>query len=423
MSSLPLFDPGPMSREGPPELSVSELTAIIKEILETGFPQVAVQGEISNLSRPRSGHVYFSLKDAGASIRAVLWKGSTRNIRFDLQDGLAVTAWGELSVYPPQGVYQVVVRRLEPIGIGSLELAFRQMHDRLKAEGLFEASRKRPLPRFPRRVIVVTSPTGAAVRDFLQTIGRRWPVAEVLIAPAKMQGMGSAEEVVEAISLANRVEGADLIALVRGGGSAEDLWTFNEEKVARAVAASALPVITGIGHEVDVTIADLVADVRGLTPTDAAVHAVPDRVELLNQIETLGRRLAKGLSARTDRARHRIDRAGERLAEASRQVLASANRRLQPLEDRLNRAWLRDLERRGERLASLAGRLEALSPLAVLARGYSLTLTADGNRVVRDASTVHPGDLILTRLAAGQLLSRVESRQTANEAVFERGDR
>jgi exodeoxyribonuclease VII large subunit len=291
------------------------------------------------------------------------------------------------------------------------------MHDRLKAEGLFEPGRKRPLPRYPRRVVVVTSPTGAAVRDFLQTIGRRWPAAEVLVAPAKMQGIGSAEEVVEAIGAANRVEGAELIALIRGGGSVEDLWTFNEEIVARAMFGSALPIVTGIGHETDVTIADLVADARGLTPTDAAGLAVPDQGEVSAAVEALADRLARGLSRGADRARTKLDRASDRLGASAMALLARAGRRLDPLGDRLARAWSRDLERRGESLAGLAGRLEALSPLGVLARGYSLTLADGGKRVVRDAATLGPGDEIETRLAAGRVVSRVERVETEGGAA------
>lgn len=412
MSSLPIFPPvghDPPARDELPLLSVTELTAFIREVLETGFGRVCVQGEISNLSRPRSGHVYLNLKDAGASIRAVIWKSDTRGIRFDLHDGLAVTARGKLSVYPPQGVYQVVIHRLEPVGIGPLELAFRQMHDRLRAEGLFEPERKRPLPRFPRRIVLVTSPTGAAVRDFLQTVGRRWPSAEVLIAPAKMQGIGSGQEIAAALALANRVEGVDLIALVRGGGSIEDLWSFNEEVVARAIHASALPVITGVGHEVDVTIADLVADARGLTPTDAAIHAVPDRDGVAADVNAMAERLARALRGETTHARTRLDRLGDRLAGSALASLARADRRLGPLADRLALATRRDFERRAESIASLAGRLEALSPLSVLARGYSLTLDEGGRTVLRDARQTRPGDLIRTRLAHGAVLSRVEA--------------
>ena len=252
MAGLPLFD----RIEESAICSVSELTAQIKATLEADFADVAVCGEVSNLSRPRSGHVYLSLKDESAQVRAVIWKSTAQRLPFDLADGLSVRVWGDLAVYAPRGEYQVTIRRVEPEGVGALELAFRQRFEKLRAEGLFDPDRKRPLPRFPRRIVVVSSPTGAAVRDFLQVTGRRWSASEILIAPARVQGLGAAEEVAAAIALANRVEGADLIVVARGGGSLEDLWAFNEEVVARAIAGSRIPVVSAIGHEVDVTLAD-----------------------------------------------------------------------------------------------------------------------------------------------------------------------
>ncbi len=266
-----------------------------------------MRGEVSNLSRPRSGHVYLGLKDDAASIRAVLWKSDAQRLVFDLADGLAVKVWGKLSVYAPRGEYQVTIRRIEPEGIGALELAFRQTVARLAAEGLFDPARKKPLPRFPRRIVVVTSPTGAAVRDLLQVTGRRWPAAEILIAPAKMQGLGAAEEVADALALANRVAGADLVIVARGGGSLEDLWAFNEEVVARAIAASRLPVVSAVGHEVDMTVADLVADLRASTPSEAGEVCVPDAREVAQRLDRLGDRLARAGRGRIDQARDRLD--------------------------------------------------------------------------------------------------------------------
>jgi exodeoxyribonuclease VII large subunit len=387
MSSLPLFAFEPTG--DPSELgfcTVSELTAQIKLILEEGFGEVALRAEVSNVSRPRSGHVYLVLKDESAQVRAVLWKSDAQRLVFDLTDGLAVRAWGRLTVYMPRGEYQVVIRRIEPEGIGALELAFRQMVAKLAAEGLFDPARKRPLPRYPRRIVVVTSPTGAAVHDLLQVIGRRWRASEILIAPSRVQGAGAAAEVAAALALANRVAGADLIIVARGGGSLEDLWTFNEEVVARAIVASRLPVVTAIGHEVDLTIADLAADRRALTPSEAGELCVPDREEVRRALDRLAQRLAHSGRARLHDARARVDR----------------------LSDRLHRAIRRDLDARRHRLARLAASLDALSPLAVLARGYSLTLTADGTRLLRSAADVQAGDLIQTRLASGRLISRVE---------------
>jgi exodeoxyribonuclease VII large subunit len=393
MSRLSLFDdfdaePDSQAGEGPRAgfLTVSELTARVKSVLELGFAEVALRGEISNLSRPRSGHVYLSLKDDTSQVRAVLWKSDAQRLVFELEDGLAVRVWGDLTVYAPRGEYQLTVRKIEPEGVGALELAFRQTVARLAAEGLFDPSRKKPLPAFPKRIVVVTSPTGAAVRDLLQVTGRRWPAAEILIAPTLVQGPGAAEQVAAAVALANRVAGADLIVVARGGGSLEDLWAFNEEVVARAIAASRLPVVSAIGHEVDITIADLVADQRALTPSEAGELCVPD---------------AREVAQRLDRLSERLDRAGRGRIDQARDLLDD-------LSGRARRALDRVLDDRRNHMARLAARLEALSPLGVLARGYSLTLKDDGKTVVRSADDVSAGDLIVTRLASGRVFSRVE---------------
>ncbi len=387
MSHLSLFAfEAPDDPAGNPFRTVSELTSAIKLILEEGFGEVALRAEVSNLARPRSGHVYLCLKDSAAQIRAVLWKSVASRLVFDLTDGLAVRVWGRLTVYEPRGEYQVVIDRIEPEGIGALELAFRQTVARLAAEGLFDPARKRPLPRFPRRIVIVTSPTGAAVRDLLQVIGRRWRGSEILIAPTRVQGAGASTEVVAALKLANHVAGADLIIIARGGGSLEDLWTFNEEAVVRAIARSRVPVVTAIGHEIDVTIADLVADFRALTPSEAGERCVPDAAEVRRTLDNLAQRLARSGQTLTRDARQRVERVSERI----------------------DRTLTRNLELRRQRLARLAARIEALSPLAVLARGYSLTFAADGTTLLRSADEVSPGSLIETRLARGRLVSRVE---------------
>ena len=367
--------------------TVSELTSEIKATLENGFGDVVVRGEISGLSRPRSGHVYLNLKDDAACLGAVLWRNVAARVAFDLHDGLAVRAWGSIDVYPPHGKYQLNIRKIEPEGIGALELAFRQMFARLQAEGLFDPARKRPLPTFPRRIAVVTSPTGAAVRDFLQVVGRRWAATEILIVPAKMQGIGSAEEVTAAIALANRVDGVDLIVVTRGGGSLEDLWTFNEEIVARAIAGSRVPVVSAVGHEVDVTIADHVADFRALTPSEAGERCVPDAREVRLRLDRLKTALVRGLRDRVVDARYRLEN----------------------LSERTDRAIRRIVDDRRHRLGRLAAGLEALSPLGVLARGYSLTTQADGATLVRKAGDVRPGETIVTRLGSGRIESRVEN--------------
>jgi exodeoxyribonuclease VII large subunit len=365
--------------------TVAELTERIKQSLESEFDEVAIRAEVSNLARPRSGHIYFTLKDDLASIRAVLWKNDARRLAFDLTDGLAVRCTGRVTVYPPRGEYQIVVRQIEPEGIGALELAFRQRYERLALEGLFDLERKRPLPRYPRRIVIVTSPSGAAVRDILQVIGRRWRQAEILIAPSRVQGTGSDREVIAAIALANQVAGADVLIVARGGGSQEDLWTFNEENVVRAIAHSKLPVVSAIGHEIDVTLSDLAADRRALTPTEAGEICVPDARDVVVHIDRLAQRMRLAGLGRLRDARIRLDRLSERLGHAFHQGLVL----------------------RRHSLAKLAASISALSPLSVLARGYSLTFRDDGKTLIRASDEVQRGDVILTRLAQGEIRSRV----------------
>jgi exodeoxyribonuclease VII large subunit len=377
---------------GPLFESVSELTARIKQSLKEQFGEVALRGEVSNVARPRSGHVYFTIKDEAASIRAVIWKSDARRLAFELMDGLAVRALGGLTVYEPRGDYQITVRQLEPEGIGTLELAFRQRFARLSAEGLFDPVRKRPLRRYPRRIVIVASPTGAAVRDLIQVIGRRWRCAELLIAATRVQGEGAADEVVAALDLANRVAGTDLIVVARGGGSLEDLWTFNEEAVVRAIAGSRRPVISAIGHEIDVTLADLAADCRALTPSAAGEVAVPDSREVALHLDRLADRIRRAGQTRIDEARAKLARLAERSQLALRHGLLQ----------------------RHHRLARLAASLEALSPLAVLSRGFSLTFHQDGRSLIRSADQVRPGQLIHTRLASGRIISRVETTSSAD---------
>ena len=384
MAFLPLFD----LKDSEPA-TVSDLTARIKATLEGDFANVSVRGEVSNLSRPRSGHVYLSLKDDSAQIRAVIWKSAAQKLAFDLTDGLAVQATGDVSVYAPRGDYQLTIRKLEPEGLGALELAFRQRFAKLQAEGLFDPERKRPLPRFPRRIVVVSSPTGAAVRDFLQVTGRRWAASEILIAPARVQGVGAAEEVVAGITLGNQVAGVDLIVLARGGGSLEDLWAFNEEIVARAIAGSRVPVVSAIGHEVDVTLADHAADFRALTPSEAGERCVPDAREARLALSHLRDRMARNATNRLTDARLRLDETASALDRGVRRVI----------------------DDRRHHLARLAATLEALSPVGVLARGYALAFRepeADP-APLRSAEVVAVGDSIRVQLTRGSLLARVEA--------------
>jgi len=394
-------------------LTVRELTRQLQEVVEEGFPDVFVTGEISNLTRARSGHVYLTLKDAEATLSAVIWRSTAERIRHELDEGMAVLARGGLKVYPPRGQYQLVIRGIRPHGVGALQQAFEKLRARLEAEGLFDPAKKRPIPLLPQGVGVVTSRDGAAIRDVLKVVRRRFPGMEVVLAPARVQGDGSAEEVAAGIRRLNERGGLDVLIVGRGGGSAEDLWAFNEEPVARAIAASGIPVISAVGHEVDVTIADYVADVRAATPSAAAEIAVPDRAELVAGLRVIRRRLDTSVRSILSRERERLRALGgaygvrrflDRLREHSQ--------RLDELSARLADGGARAVRERMDRLAELAGRAAALSPLAVLGRGYSVTFLGDGETPLRDASEVEPGSGIRTRLAKGEVRSCVEEVRT-----------
>jgi exodeoxyribonuclease VII large subunit len=370
--------------------------------VEESFPAVWVTGEVSNFARPSSGHCYFTLKDPHAQIRAVIWKGSASRLRFDLTDGLEIVCHGRLDVYAPRGSYQLVIDQAHPKGVGSLELALRQLKERLAAEGLFDADRKRPLPSFPRRVGFVTSPTGAAIRDFLEVARRRWSGASVLVIPTRVQGEGAAEEIAAAIKLAGRVRPAlDVLVVGRGGGSMEDLWCFNEAPVVRAIAASKVPIVSAVGHEIDVTLADLAADVRALTPSEAAELVIPSGDEFSGRLNRLSERLhasaRRGVALRTTQVESLASR--RPFARPFSLVLDHA-RRLDELETAAMRSARRMTTDCQHRLDSVAGKLASLSPLAVLSRGYSITQDGKG-RVVKSARQVKPGDGVTIRFAEG----------------------
>jgi exodeoxyribonuclease VII large subunit len=392
-------------------LTVAQLTAQIKNALEGEFPSVWVSGEISNYSRPQSGHSYFTLKDDQAQIRAVMWRGTATRLKFDLADGLDVICHGHIDVYAPRGSYQLVIDQLQPKGIGALELALRKLREKLAAEGLFDPARKRPLPAFPRRLAFVTSPTGAAVRDFLEVLRRRWRGVDVMIIPARVQGDGAAQEIVAGIRLANRImPRPDVLVVGRGGGSLEDLWAFNEEPVVRAIAASKIPTVSAVGHEIDVTLSDLAADVRALTPSEAAERVVPASEEISGRMRSYQQRLRHAANRRVALLRAKFDGiANQRPFRRPFEVIHERSRRLDELSMHSNAAMRRMLRNYTGELATIAGKIESLSPLAVLARGYTITQDAKTRIAVRSAGQLRVGQAIVTRFVSGEATSKVEA--------------
>ena len=441
----------------PPRVySVSELTAEVRSLLESTWADVWVEGEISNCRLWNTGHIYFSLKDAGAQLRAVMFKTAARSLRFKLEDGQHVLVRGRLGVYEPKGEYQLVCADVEPRGLGARQLALDQLKKRLQAEGLLDASRKRPLPALPRKIGVVTSIDGAAIRDILKVIGRRYQNAHVIIAPARVQGETAAADIARALGEIGRVEGVDVVIVGRGGGSIEDLWAFNEETTARAIAACPVPVISAVGHEIDVTLADLVADLRAPTPSAAAEIVVAAKDEFTARIDRLAdrvsaavrRRMQQGLQAlQRLEARPAIAGFQGRLALRGRHVaellldlqrtgrdgLARRQRAFQSLrlrletldlrrsfgriqarlsqaDARLQAAAVRRYHAAEGRLGSVAARLDTLSPLAVLGRGYAVCWDGARQQIVREAAAVNDGDAVRVTLHRGELRCVVTGR-------------
>jgi len=377
--------------------------------LEDGFGRVSVVGEISNIARPASGHIYLTLKDRDAQLSAVLWRSSASRLRFDLEDGMEVIATGDITVYERRGNYQLIVSAIQPKGVGALQLAFMQLRDRLDKEGLFAPEHKQRLPFLPERVGVVTSGTGAAIHDILTVIGRRFPPAHIILAPVRVQGDGAAEEVAAAIDAFNEWGQADVLIVGRGGGSLEDLWAFNEEVVARAIHRSRIPVISAVGHEVDITIADHVADRRALTPSEAAEIVLPRYDELVGGLDGLRDRLAAALRGQVGLARARLEQLRRSYGfRAPLETVRHEQQRLDELSGRIRRALSRRVESAREKLNAAEGRLKALSPLAVLERGYSITRDAESGRVIDSASDVTQGQTVETVLHRGRIVSTVE---------------
>jgi len=436
-----------MDQELPHIYTVSSLSREIRERLESHFSLVWVSGEVSNLRQPLSGHYYFTLKDAGAQLRAVLFKGNHQHLRFKPQEGSQFLCRGRLTVYEPRGEYQLVVDYLEPLGLGALAQAFEALKTRLQAEGLFAPELKKPLPFLPKRVALVTSPTGAAVRDFLRLLRQRYANLEVLVYPVKVQGREAAPEIVRALEDLATYPGIEVIVLARGGGSLEDLWPFNEEAVARAIYHCPLPVVSAVGHEVDFTIADFVADLRAPTPSAAVELVVPKKAELIRRLERLWASLG-GAARRTQVAvrnhlhlvsrrlpdmgrrlvdlRLKVDDKGEALVRRARRLLAGQRQHLRLASSRLvllspRRAlppWRQRLEVGGQRLGQSCRRgledrrrhldycqshLDQLNPLAILERGYAVATLLPKETVIRDASQVDRGAAVRVRVARGRM--------------------
>ena len=412
--------------------SVTRLNNEIKDLLDAvpGYRNLLVQGEISNYKAHSSGHHYMTLKDEGASINAVMFRSDAMRLKFRLENGMKVIVRARVSSFPRTGQVQLYVSEVIPDGVGALNLAFEQLKSKLQAEGLFDPAHKKPIPACPQRIALVTSPTGAAVRDMIRILGRRWPLAKVTLYPAQVQGQGAAESIAQAVMLANAIGEADVILCGRGGGSMEDLWAFNEEVVARAIYDSDIPVISAVGHEPDVTIADFVADLRAPTPSGAAELAVPDRAEYALSVRTLDTRLRtaahKQLQIRRQRLttlqerlelrtpanyiaekRLLLDQMADRLCAALPARLTREEQKLAVLRQRLLSAGQGGLHKRRLRFAQTVATLDAISPLRVLARGYAVATKGKRGAVVTDAAALKEGDTLHIRFAKGAADCRV----------------
>lgn len=392
--------------------SISEINARIKRAVESGLSGMWVAGEITDIARPRSGHLYFTLKDERSQLRGVMWKSVAERLPFDLDDGQSVLCYGDIEMYAARGTVQMVVRKCQPQGMGSLQLAFAQLQAKLEAEGLFAVERKRELPRLPRRIAIVTSPTGAAIRDFLQAAAARHAGVEIVMIPASVQGPGSVDELIAGIAAAHHLDPLpDVLIVSRGGGSLEDLWSFNDEKFVRALSRSRIPTVSAVGHEIDVTLSDLVADVRALTPTDAASRVLPDREVLVDVLDALAATMRRSLFRRIENSRQRLRWIQSRpIFQKPVVMIHDRSRYIDELDERAKNSMWRIWRKRDTRLKQAAAAVSALSPLSVLSRGYSVTQTDDGD-VIRSIAQVRSGQTIVNRLDDGEVRSTVTSVQ------------
>lgn len=389
--------------------TVSQLTREIKALLEDSFATVWIEGEISNFKRHSSGHMYFSLKDSDNLLRAVLFKNVNQGIKFEPKDGMQAVCFGRITVYGRSGQYQINILKIEPKGAGALQLAFEQLKARLKKEGLFEQQHKKTIPFLPQRIGVVTSPTGAAFRDILHVLNRRFANLEVILNPVKVQGEGSSEEVARAIDEFNSFAKVDVLIVSRGGGSFEDLWAFNEEVLARAIYRSKIPVISAVGHEIDYTISDLVADLRAPTPSAAAEVVIKHKQELLGKIESFASRIQLAASNAITSWQQKLESIKERYAfKSSADLIEQYQQRVDDITLTLDLNVKHLIERYQERFKGLIGKLHALSPVGILSRGYSITVTLADEKIIKTTHSVALGVRIRTRLAKGEVISRIE---------------
>lgn len=392
-------------------LSVTQLNLYIRDLLDSQpfLSGICVRGELSNYKIYPSGHHYFTLKDSESSLKCVMFKGSASKLRFRPENGMGVTAWGRVSVYPRDGAYQLYCTQLMPEGTGDLQVAFEQLKAKLDAEGLFDPAHKKPLPKFPARIAIITSSAGAAVHDMIRILGKRWPMAKLILLPVRVQGTEAPAEIAGAIRYANEFEVAELIITGRGGGSIEDLWAFNDERVARAVYASKLPVISAVGHEPDVTISDYVADRRASTPSNAAEIAVPDRREIEDLLETYELRSAQGMRKKLSSLRERIEAvSGRRIMTDPTAAIDIRRLELDRCRERLVSAQEQKIARCHQRFVGLTASLEAMSPLRVLTRGYAIASDGEGG-CIRSVSQLENGDRFSLRLSDGSADCLVEN--------------
>ncbi len=394
-------------------LSVSQVNAYIKSMMDNDalLCNVCVRGEISNYKLYPSGHHYFSIKDADGALRCVMFRSSAVRLRFRPENGMKVLVTGRISVFPRDGAYQLYCTSLTPDGVGDLYVAFEQLKAKLAAEGLFDPAHKKPLPKFPHRIAIITSGAGAAVMDMLRILGKRYPLSKVMILPVRVQGVEAPAEIASAIRYANRHQIADIIITGRGGGSIEDLWAFNDERVARAVYASEIPVISAVGHEPDVTICDFVADVRAATPSNGAELAAPDQTQLRNQLQNAQSRLLEAMTKQLKLSRQTLDAlAAKRVLQSPENYLQDKRMQLDYLHQQLIAASQRQVAEKKQRFIRLTASLEAMSPLKVLSRGYSVVRAEDGT-LVTDASRMRTGDRIRVQMQKGSLTACVEQAE------------